>query len=299
MARRRAHHTPRTTLIRAWNPSGSSTVFWVENAGGRGLYLQMVQQGDRLFAPAIPGMQLGLGIYNVGSNRIACPVYIEGVNIADGGPSDPNACRSNQMRQVDPYSRAVVSSTFTPGAATGRPLTIVEHGQGYGFGEATFDRPDLHGLVHIYQRNSNRDGQLNYPQYSGYAPTGGAYRDRDGDLRTPSTMGTRSKGAVRGPQVGVGAGNETYQTEHLARTSTSYATDASLVVALQLRSPAELERMLRSAGVTPPSSWYWQPNDPSWYTRVRTTTAQQVPVAPMTPHLGPQGNTGGSAYGSL
>lgn len=294
MSRRRIQPTPQTTLIRGCNPSGSSTVFWVENMSGPGQYLYMVRQGDRLFAPAIPGMRLGLGLYNGSCDRRAYPIYIEGVNLAYGGPSDPNTCRSTQMRQVEPYSQTVVSHTFTPAVATGRPLAIVAHGDGYGFGEATFDRTDLHGLIHVYERSSNRDGCQTYPSYGGYMPKGSPQRDGQPPLLMDEPTRT-----MRGPQVGIGAGAETHQTDHLVRTSTTYATDATLVVALQLKSPAELSRMLDAAGLDRPNSWYWQPEERRWYAQMLTTTAPQVPVAPMAPHIGPRNNRGSQGYGSL
>lgn len=298
-------------LIPAWRVAGSQTTLWAQDMETM-RPLHLVQWGDKIYLPVTEGLRLGIGLYNGSANWMGYPTYVEAKNLYDGGPSQPDDCTSDDMWEVQPYTKFVMDALKNRDHQTGRPLVIVANGLGMGIGEATFGTDEFRGQIRVYERSAYPNTIPHSRPASPFSGFGGGYR---GGFATRGGGGlesfggeevTRGAGPTRGTtrgvpsvgtdhQVGIGAGAE--ERRESVETGVRYVRNSRLVAALNVESRADLREVLVAARHAVPQ-WYWTPEGPQWFTAWAPTepVAPHIPVAPPAPHRPHGSNWGGSAY---
>lgn len=292
----------RFSFVRFWRPEGTQTVLYVKNMT-TGRYVNLLKWGNRLYLPVDTGEQIGIGIHNDSSNWAAYPTYIEAANLWVGGPAQPEDCSTDYMWELRPYQAMVCSHLVNPDSQDGRPLQIVDSGEGFTIGEATFGTEEFRGQMRVYKRRQLRvdpppyrykgsgGGYQSYPTRG--APQNESYSTRDVTPEGPPTLsgealrgeGTRSKGinygATRSPRAGIGAGAE----EHVGHfdTSVSYERHSTLVAALFVEKREYLHQMLINAWGTGWDWWFNAPSEEHWWNNLTQDVSPSRPTAPHIP----------------
>jgi|GEM_PF-3487802 len=294
-------------LVSAWRPAGSQTILWAQDMK-TGDLLHLVQWGNRIYLPVTTGLRLGIGVYNGSSGWKAYPMYVEGKNLYDNGPSRPDDCTSDDMWEAPAGSSLVMDALKNRDHRTGRALVIVSNGLGLGIGEATYGTDAFRGQIRVYERSalsyvaprpmrsfdSDHFGARGGLESFGNQTYGAATRSMGG----LDTFGSKGVDVSRGVpalgtdhQVGIGAGAE--ERRESRRTGVHYRRDSSLVAALCVESRADLAEVLGAAQHAG-YQWYWTPSGPQWFTTwapPAMPVSPHIPVAPE-PHR-PEGNNWG------
>ncbi len=297
-------------LIHAWRQAGSQTILWAQDMETM-RPLHLVQWGDKVYLPVTEGLRLGIGLYNGSAGWMGYPTYIEAKNLYDNGPSQPNDCTSDDMWEVQPYTKFVMDALKNRDHQTGRPLVIVANGLGMGIGEATFGTDEFRGQIRVYERSADPNTIPRSRSASplqdfggyrgGFAMRGGGGLESFGYGEEITRSASPTRGVTRGVpsvgtdhQVGIGAGAE--ERRESIETGVRYFRNSRLVAALNVESRADLSEVLRAARHTVPE-WCWTPNGTRWFATWAPTepVSPHIPVASPAPHQ-PQGTNRGGAY---
>jgi hypothetical protein len=281
-------------FIRYLRPQGSQTVFWVQEMRTNRMY-HLLRWGDNIYLPVGEGDHLGLGFYNGRQSWVAYPMYVEALNLWDGGQSEPEDCDTDHMWELKPYQRMVADALMNANAQVGRPLIVVQSGAGFAIGESTFGSTQWRGQIRIYERLVYGSGyQYQRETNEGFGTFGGL---RGREEVGPQTMGipksfgeiTRGGPAPKGGRAAIGAGEEEFRGH--VETGVSYQRDSQPVVFLQTELREDLLDMLSRAWGTK-WDWFWSmPSSESlwwdnpWTWSPHQHTSPQVPPAPR-PHTG-------------
>jgi hypothetical protein len=305
-------------FLRYYRPPGSQTVIWAEELNGGRMY-HLLQWGNKLYLPVLPGDRFGIGVYNGSRQHIALPAYAEARNIWDGGPPQPEDCTPDYMWELEPYQRMVIDALMNPNEPVGRPFIIVGAKAGISIGQASFGSNEFRAQFRLYQRSQ--------------VPSSGVWRrvrDDDDVLRgaTPMERGAgpimrggepedpfnANEEGMRGVFLGsddlqsaaigaqlqskdsaaIGAGAQETRRHHY--TGVRYQRAAELVAALQIEYSNDLREMLNRSGINM-GDFYWpkpQSNIGFWWDQPvgnwspPTTTAKDVPIADDRPSTPPR-----------
>lgn len=289
-------------FVDAWRPARMPGVLlWAEDPATRVPY-RLVQWGDGLYLPVDSGSRISIRVYNGTDKWLAVPTYVEAACLYEGGPAQPNDCTSDHMWEVYPGQAWHMDAFHNPATQQGRPLVIVDHGQGFGIGEARFGTDEFRGQIRVYGRTEDTyipakpyDYPDNEVTYRGASPADllGGY--------TPKGGGTRGATRGMGPsirreqQVGIGLGATEHRGSH--DTGKQYHRDATLLAAFQIESRHDLAEVIREAHINL-DSWLWHPSGgqwwQSWVQSGAGSVARDVPVAPK-PHR-PEGCNWGLGF---
>jgi len=266
-------------FVQHFRPMGSKLVVWAQNMATNQMYY-LLRWGNDIYLPVGMGDHIGIGIYNGSSEPVAIPMYVEGRNIWDGGPSRPESCTPDHMWELYPYQQMVCDALMNPNAQQGRPLVIVRSGTGYGIGEATFATTEFRGQICIYQRNIlggtwQQSRPMNVGHGDGTVLRGFASRGSGEVTRGGDTLEMKGSAAI-------GAGAAEHRAHH--DTGIRYQTNAQPVVFLRMEERDDLKAMADQHFGFNTWNWFWpMPTSTKWWeldwSWRPTPTAPEVPVA--------------------
>lgn len=248
-------------LIRFFRPSGSRTIAWAQDMD-RNAILRLLRWGDEIYLPVYDGLRLGIGICNGSDIMRAYPIYIEAVNLWQGGQPQPEDCDTDHMWELMPGQTQVIDKMMNPHAQEGRPLIITETGFGNTVGEAVLGTSAYRGQIRVYERLSKYSGDFqSYRRTNEGSGSHDVYLGgsewRGGPTRGMGPMTTKGghlemNDVTRGGRAGIGLGASEHQSHH--ETGVSYQRNAQPVVYLRVEYRSDLQPMLSAAWG---SKWDW------------------------------------------
>ena len=246
-----APSTTGVTFLSSYRAPGSSATVWVQNKHGE--VLTLVRWGDDLYVPLQVGDDFGVGVFNGSGSLKGYPFYVEGLNLFEKAPSEPEDCRSDQMWEIRPGQELVINKLMSEDGQNGRPFVMVDSGVGLNIGEATFGTSEFTGQIRVYERNSVSRVRPPLHHHSYHNDTYGQCKN----LEEYTLKGLKSSGGERrtgpeleSPRIGVGAGEEEHVSSY--ETGEQYDRTSRPVAVFRLEQRDDLEAML---GQHVPSSW--------------------------------------------
>lgn len=238
-------------LIRFFRPSGSRTIAWAQDMG-RGTILRLLRWGDEIYLPVYDGLKLGIGLFNGSDGARAYPIYIEAVNLWQGGQAQPEDCDTNHMWELLAGQTQLVDKMMNPHAQEGRPLIITETGFGNTVGEAVLHTSAFRGQIRVYERLSTRGGFQSYRRTNEGSGTNDVYLGGPTRGFGGTPKGLNMNDVTRGGRAGIGLGSTEHQSHH--DTGIEYQRNSQPVVFMRVEYRADLQPMLNTAWG---SSWDW------------------------------------------
>lgn len=308
--------------VRYWRPRGSRLVMFLVNGKTRRPYT-LLRWGDELYLPVREGDQPEVYIHNGYYNMwVATPAFLEGLNVYQGGPNQPELCTPDHMWEVKPGQYVHINGIHDPVTNQTRPIIIERFGQGLTIAEAVYHDASLRGQWTFYERwqrgfgtPPNRD--WNDIHSVGYEPSVPSYWSRPyqaepadwrenlilrGPARdvTPPAGDVELESYVKGP-VSMGiptrstgrAGTGLGQAEHQAsyETGVQYNLLSAKLALINVEFRHDLAEMFGWSNL-PDEHWYWPMPDLTrpwwdslpWYFDTPTGgIANDVPLAPHRP----------------
>ena len=276
------------TLTRSLRSDRSNSVIWAENLATGEMY-HLLRWGNMLYLPVEVGDHIGIGIFNDSPTWKAYPMYVEALNVWEGGQSEPENCDVSHMWEIQSYRQMTIDALMNPHAQAGRPLIVTRSGEGLSIGESTFGTTAYRGQIRVYERDQMHLVR-HYPVRPLPRPLYAMGRESTHEpgpssVHTPgsSTLGVDDSTAA------IGAGEEEYRGHH--HTGIAYAYRSMLVASFQVEFRKDLQPMLNRAWGKQ-WSWFWpRPSEPRWFDEPwtwmsprRHRTSPQVPV--IQPHTG-------------